>query len=286
MKGKWLIMNIIAQNKKIITLSTVLLSALLLTGCGLNSSQSTNNSSTNRNHSSKVVKTHETKPNNATTNKSDANSTSANSSSKFSSPSPVASSASAQSSPEATQSVSADSSINPQNNTQTSSSALSAPQSTSNRQLTSYDSKTQSNSNTAPIYQLTDTDVINNFINDSGLIINQGDELSVAPVDVKAGLYQLELRHTDTTNPQVAHLTTLYTYNINTHTYSVTYQASNPTQTTQQLGLNDTATWSDPDGTIHHVNSDGLDTITTLTGQTTYQDWFGPLPANAQIIHN
>lgn len=270
-------MNIIAQNKKIITLSTVLLSALLLTGCGLNSSQSTNDSSTNHNHSSKVIK-----PSHATTSKSDANSISSN----FSSPSPVDSSASAQSSPEATQSVSADSSINPQNNTQTSSSALSAPQSASNSQLTPSNSKTQSNSNTASTYQLTDTDIINNFINDSGLILNQSDELSVAPVDVESGLYQLELRHTDATNPQVAHLTTLYTYNVNTHTYSVTYQASNPTQTNQQLGLNDTATWSDPDGTIHHVNSDGLDTITTLTGQTTYQDWFGPLPANAQIMHN
>lgn len=277
-------MNIIAQNKKIITLSTVLLSALLLTGCGLNSSQSTNDSSTNRNHSSKVIKTHEAKPNHATTNKSDANSISSNSSS----PSPLASSASAQNSPEATQSVSADSSINPQSNTQTSSSALSAPQSASNSQLTTSDSETQSDYNptTAPTYQLTDTDVINNFINDSGLILNQGNELSVAPVDVKAGIYQLELRHTDNTNPQVAHLTTLYKYNVNTHTYSATYQASNLIQTTQQLSLNDTATWSDPDGTIHHVNSDGLDTITTLTGQTTYQDWFGPLPANAQIIHN
>ena len=279
-------MNIIAQNKKIITLSTVLLSALLLTGCGLNSSQSTNDSSTNHNHSSKVVKTHETKPNNSTTNKSDDNSISANSSSNFSSQSPLANSASAQNSPEATQSVPADSSINPQSNTQTSSSAISAPQSASNSQLAPSDSETQSNSTTAPTYQITDADVINNFISDSGLVINQGDELSVSPVDVESGIYQLELRHTDNTNPQVAHLTTLYTYNVNTHTYSVTYQASNPTQTTQQLGLNDTATWSDPDGTIHHVNSDGLDTITTPTGQTTYQDWFGQLPANAQIIHN
>lgn len=275
-------MNIIAQNKKIITLSTVLLSALLLTGCGLNSSQSTNDPSTNHNHSSKVIKTHEAKPSHATTNKSDANSISSNSSSNFSSQSPLANSASAQNSPEATQSVPADSNINPQSNTQASSSALSAPQNSANSQL----APSNSNPTTAPTYQLTDTDVINNFINDSGLIINQGDELSVAPVDVKAGIYQLELRHTDTTNPQVAHLTTLYTYNVNTHTYSVTYQASNPTQTTQQLNLNDTATWSDPDGTIHHVNSDGLDTITTLTGQTTYQDWFGPLPANAQIVHN
>lgn len=276
-------MNIIAQNKKIITLSTVLLSALLLTGCRLNSSQSTNNSSTNHNHSSKVIK-----PNHSTTNKSDANSISSNSSSNFSSQSPVASSTSAQNSPKATQNVSADYSINPQNNTQTSSSALSTPQSASNSQLAPSNSETQSDYNptTTPTYQLTDTGVINNFINDSGLVINQGDELSVAPVDVEAGIYQLELRHTDTTNPQVAHLTTLYTYNVNTHTYSVTYQASNPTQTTQQLGLNDTATWSDPDGTIHHVNSDGLDTITTLTGQTIYQDWFGPLPANAQIVHN
>ena len=276
-------MNIIAQNKKIITLSTVLLSALLLTGCGINSSQSTNNSSTNHNHSSKVIK-----PNNSTTNKSDANSISSNSSANFSSQSPLANSASAQNSPKVTQSVSADSNTNPQNNTQTSSSALSAPQSASNSQLAPSNSETQSDYNptTTPTYQLTDTDVINNFINDSGLVINQGDELSVAPVDVEAGIYQLELRHTDNTNPQVAHLTTLYTYNVNTHTYSVTYQASNPPQPTQQIGLNETATWSDPDGTIHHVNSDGLDTITTLTGQTTYQDWFGPLPANAQIIHN
>lgn len=276
-------MNIIAQNKKIITLSTVLLSALLLTGCGINSSQSTNNSSTNHNHSFKVIK-----PNHSNTNKSDANSISSNSSSNFSSQSPLASSASAQNSPEAAQSVPADSNINPQSNTQTSSSALSAPQSASNSQLAPSNSETQSDYNptTTPTYQLTDADVINNFINDSGLVINQGDELSVTPVDVKAGIYQLELRHTDNTNPQVAHLTTLYTYNVNTHIYSATYQASNPTQTTQQLGLNDTATWSDPDGTIHHVNSDGLDTITTLTGQTTYQDWFGPLPANAQIVHN
>lgn len=275
-------MNIIAQNKKIITLSTVLLSALLLTGCGINSSQSTNNSSTNHNHSSKVVKTHETKPSHATTNKSDDNSISSDSSANFNSPSPLASSTSAQSSPETTQSVPADSNINPQSNTQTSSSALSAPQNAANNQFTPSDY----NPTTTPTYQLTDADVINNFINDSGLVINQGDELSVAPVDVKAGIYQLELRHTDNTNPQVAHLTTLYTYNVNTHTYSVTYQASNPTQTTQQLSLNDTATWSDPDGTIHHVNSDGLDTITTLTGQTIYQDWVGPLPANAQIVHN
>lgn len=281
-------MNIIAQNKKIITLSTVLLSALLLTGCGINSSQSTNNSSTNHNHSSKVVKTHETKPNNSTTNKSDANSISSNSSANFSSQSPLANPASAQSSPEATQSFPDDSNINPQNNTQTSSSALSAPQSTSNSQLAPSNSESQSDYNptTTPTYQLTDADVINNFINDSGLVINQDDELSVTPVDAENGIYQLELRHTDNTNPQVAHLTRMYTYNVNTHNYSVTYQASNPTQTSQQLGLNDTATWSDPDGTIHHVNSDGLDTITTLTGQTTYQDWFGPLPANAQIVHN
>ena len=276
-------MNIIAQNKKIITLSTVLLSALLLTGCGINSSQSTNNSSTNHNHSSKVIK-----PSHSTTNKSDANSISSNSSANFSSQSPLASSTSAQNSPEATQNVPADSNINPQNNIQTSSSALSAPQSTSNSQLAPSNSESQSDYNptTTPTYQLTDADVINNFINDSGLVINQGDELSVTPVDAENGIYQLELRHTDNTNPQVAHLTRLYTYNVNTHTYSVTYQASNPTQTTQQLGLNDTATWSDPDGTIHHVNSDGLDTITTLTGQTTYQDWFGQLPANAQIVHN
>lgn len=52
----------------------------------------------------------------------------------------------------------------------------------------------------------------------------------------------------------------------------------------RQLGLGDTATWTDNNGITHHVDSDGMDRQTTAgSSQVNYADWSGPLPNNAQI---
>ena len=54
----------------------------------------------------------------------------------------------------------------------------------------------------------------------------------------------------------------------------------------KQLGLNDVAVWTDQYGVTHHVDSDGMDRQTISgSSQTTYQDWSGSLPSNAQIVH-
>lgn len=50
-----------------------------------------------------------------------------------------------------------------------------------------------------------------------------------------------------------------------------------------QLGLNDVATWTDSNGVVHNVDSDGMDRQ-VKNGQTTYADWSGPLPSNAQVV--
>ncbi len=50
-----------------------------------------------------------------------------------------------------------------------------------------------------------------------------------------------------------------------------------------QLGLNDVATWTDSNGVVHNVDSDGMDRQ-IKNGQTTYADWSGPLPSNAQVV--
>lgn len=50
-----------------------------------------------------------------------------------------------------------------------------------------------------------------------------------------------------------------------------------------QLGLNDVATWTDNNGVVHNVDSDGMDRQ-VKNGQTTYADWSGPLPSNAQVV--
>lgn len=50
-----------------------------------------------------------------------------------------------------------------------------------------------------------------------------------------------------------------------------------------QLGLNDVATWTDSNGIVHNVDSDGMDRQ-VKNGQTTYADWSGPLPNNAQVV--
>lgn len=54
-----------------------------------------------------------------------------------------------------------------------------------------------------------------------------------------------------------------------------------------QLGLSDTASWTDDKGITHHVDSDGMDRQ-TITGndQVHYQDWSGRLPQNAVVTHS
>lgn len=61
-------------------------------------------------------------------------------------------------------------------------------------------------------------------------------------------------------------------------------QESSKPVSSQQLGLTNEATWQDPDGSVHNVNSDGLDHYykdQTKTYQ--YQDGSGVLPDNAVI---
>lgn len=61
-------------------------------------------------------------------------------------------------------------------------------------------------------------------------------------------------------------------------------QESSKPVSSQQLGLTNEATWQGPDGSVHNVNSNGLDHYykdQTKTYQ--YQDWSGALPDNAVI---
>lgn len=53
-----------------------------------------------------------------------------------------------------------------------------------------------------------------------------------------------------------------------------------------QLGLGDVATWTDQYGITHHVDSDGMDRQTIPgSSEIHYQDWSGPLPGEAQVVH-
>lgn len=53
-----------------------------------------------------------------------------------------------------------------------------------------------------------------------------------------------------------------------------------------QLGLGEVASWTDSQGTTHHVDSDGMDRYTTKGSQEVqYQDWSGSLPQNATVNH-
>lgn len=68
---------------------------------------------------------------------------------------------------------------------------------------------------------------------------------------------------------------------------SISSSSSTNTSTQRQLGLGDTATWTDSNGVTHHVDSDGMDRQTiTGSSQVNYADWSGPLPSNAQINRN
>lgn len=67
---------------------------------------------------------------------------------------------------------------------------------------------------------------------------------------------------------------------------SSTSSASSQKATSQkQLGLSDVAVWTDENGVTHHVDSDGMDRQTSPNQSgTTYKDWSGSLPSNAQIV--
>lgn len=61
--------------------------------------------------------------------------------------------------------------------------------------------------------------------------------------------------------------------------------SSSQSSSQKQLGLNDVAVWTDENGIIHHVDSDGMDRQTSPNQSgVTYKDWSGSLPSNAQIV--
>ena len=72
-----------------------------------------------------------------------------------------------------------------------------------------------------------------------------------------------------------------------TSTANNTQKSSAPkAQQEIQLGLGEVASWTDSQGTTHHVDSDGMDRYTTKGNQEVqYQDWSGSLPQNATVNH-
>ena len=140
--------------------------------------------------------------------------------------------------------------------------------------------------------------ILSSFTKDSGISTTQ-DGVSYT-VNPQNDGYQIELSQD---MGQYNHLLAIYNYNPTTHTYKQiggTYQADVPMGeslkqnngnqesskpvNSQQLGLTNEATWQDPDGSVHNVNSDGLDHYYNAQTKTyQYQDWSGVLPNNAVI---
>lgn len=140
--------------------------------------------------------------------------------------------------------------------------------------------------------------VLNNFTNDSGISTTQdGVDYTVTQ---QGNDYQVELSQN---MGQYNHLLDIYNYNPTTHTFKQTsgdFQADASTGqplkqnngkqesikpvSSQQLGSTNEATWQDPNGSVHNVNSDGLDHYyNAQNGTYQYQDWSGDLPDNAVI---
>lgn len=74
----------------------------------------------------------------------------------------------------------------------------------------------------------------------------------------------------------------------NTHQNTANTESSSAPKAHQeiQLGLGEVASWTDSQGTTHHVDSDGMDRYTTKGSQEVqYQDWSGSLPQNAIVNH-
>lgn len=77
------------------------------------------------------------------------------------------------------------------------------------------------------------------------------------------------------------HLVSIYTYNPSMNWVHKLFGET----LNNQVGLNQLAIWTDNAGMIHHVNSDGLDTIyNPKTHETAYLDFEGSLPENAEIV--
>ena len=140
--------------------------------------------------------------------------------------------------------------------------------------------------------------VLNNFTNDSGISTTQdGVDYTVTQ---QGNDYQVELSQN---MGQYNHLLDIYNYNPTAHTFKQTSgdfqadastgqplkqnngkQESSKPVSSQQLGSTNEATWQDPDGSVHNVNSDGLDHYYNAQAKTyQYQDWSGDLPDNTVI---
>ena len=72
---------------------------------------------------------------------------------------------------------------------------------------------------------------------------------------------------------------------VTTNKQSSSSTSSQQSSSQKQLGLGDVAVWTDDKGVTHHVDSDGMDRQTSSSQSgTTYKDWSGSLPSNAQIV--
>ena len=72
---------------------------------------------------------------------------------------------------------------------------------------------------------------------------------------------------------------------VTTNKQSSSSTSSQQSSSQKQLGLGDVAVWTDDKGVTHHVDSDGMDRQTSANQSgTTYKDWSGSLPSNAQIV--
>lgn len=89
------------------------------------------------------------------------------------------------------------------------------------------------------------------------------------------------------TNVTSASSTSTTTSNVNQNVTSTQTSAAPKTRQEIQLGLGEVASWTDSEGTTHHVDSDGMDRYTTKGSQEVhYQDWSGSLPQNATVNVN
>lgn len=88
------------------------------------------------------------------------------------------------------------------------------------------------------------------------------------------------------TNTASATSTSTSVANNSQNTTNVQQNSTPKAQQEIQLGLGDVASWTDSQGTTHHVDSDGMDRYTTKGSQEVqYQDWSGSLPQNATVNH-
>lgn len=88
-------------------------------------------------------------------------------------------------------------------------------------------------------------------------------------------------------NATSASSTSTTTSNVNQNVVNTQTSAAPKAHQEIQLGLGEVASWTDSEGTTHHVDSDGMDRYTTKGSQEVhYQDWSGSLPQNATVNVN